>query len=375
MKKLAIIGASYLQMPLVLKAKEMGLETHCFAWEEGAVCKSVADFFYPISILEKENILDICRKIKIDGITSIASDAAVPTICYVASQLGLISNNYEDALVMTDKFEMRNRFIQYKVSCPKFTFASEAFSVEGFRCPLIVKPTDRSGSRGVMKVSDRSQLQDAINRAKKESFSNQAIVEEFISGVEVSVEAISWKGKHYILTITDKVTTGSPCFVELEHHQPSQLSKDIQLKIKDETIKALNAINVKYGASHSEFKITETGEVVVIEVGARMGGDFIGSDLVMLSTGYDFLKGVIEVALNEFNVPILNYKSHSGVYFLSKEAEYIKPYIVNYKLYPQIVKVEITNEELKNITCSADRSGYLIYQSDKKLNFKNGICK
>ena len=91
-KKLAIIGASYLQLPLVKKAKEMGLETICFAWEDGAVCKGLADQFYPFSIIEKERILQKCLEIGIDGITTIASDTAVVTVNYVASRMGLRSN-------------------------------------------------------------------------------------------------------------------------------------------------------------------------------------------------------------------------------------------------------------------------------------------
>lgn len=366
-KKIAIIGASYLQLPLVQKAKEMGLETHCFAWEDGAVCKEFSDCFYPVSILEKEQILEICQQIKVDGITTIASDAAVPTVCFVAEKMGLISNAFKDVAVTIDKYKMRQRFVEYAVSSPRFAIANEKYSIENFRFPLIVKPTDRSGSRGVKKVEKSLDLKEAIERAQVESFTHRTIIEEYISGVEVSVESISWHGEHYILAITDKVTTGEPYFVELEHHQPSMLSADIQECIKNETLKALSALNIKFGASHSEFKITDDGQAYAIEIGARMGGDFIGSDLVKLSTGYDFLKGIIEVALNEFNVPILNCQSHSGIYFLSKETEYVKPYIVNYKLYPQIVKAEITNKELKNITCSAERSGYFIYQDNKKF--------
>ena len=94
MRKIAIIGASYLQLPLVKRAKEMGLYTICFAWAEGAVCKDVADKFYPISIVEKEQILDVCRQEQIDGICTIASDTAAPTVAYVAEQMGLIGNSY-----------------------------------------------------------------------------------------------------------------------------------------------------------------------------------------------------------------------------------------------------------------------------------------
>jgi biotin carboxylase len=351
----------------VRKAKEMGIETHCFAWEDGAVCKELADFFYPVSILEKEKILNICRQIGIDGITSIASDAAVPTMCYISDKLSLIGNSYEDALVATNKYQMRQRFIQNNVSSPKFVVANEGYTVSGFIFPLIVKPTDRSGSRGVKKVENLSDLQGAVQRAKNESFAGQAIIEEYITGDEVSVESISWEGKHYILAITDKVTTGEPYFVELEHHQPSQLSDEVQENIKTETIKALNALNVNYGASHSEFIITQEGKVYAIEVGARMGGDFIGSDLVRLSTGYDFVKAVIDVAFGQFETPQINEKNFSGVYFLCKETEHLMPIIKNKNHLIQIVESEITSNELHNTQCSADRSGYFIYQSNKRL--------
>lgn len=367
MKKIGIIGASYLQLPLVKKAKEMGIETHCFAWEEGAVCKDIADYFYPVSILEKEQILEICKEIQIDGITTIASDAAVPTVCYVAQSMGLITNEYETSQVATNKYLMRRCFSDNGVNSPKFSIVDEKFSDETFRYPLIVKPTDRSGSRGVMKVEEKSDLIGAIQRAQQESFTKQAIVEEYVSGSEVSVESISWEGNHFILAITDKITTGEPYFVELEHHQPSQLSQDIQEKIETETRKALTALRINYGASHAEFKITESGEVFVIEVGARMGGDFIGSDLVKLSTGYDFLEGVINVALGYFRKPVLSEKKYSGVYFLSKETEYIKPLIENKDKYAAIISSEITDEHIHMIESSSDRSGYFIYQSETKM--------
>jgi len=367
MKKLAIIGASYLQIPLVSKAKEMGIETHCFAWEDGAVCKEIADFFYPISIIEKEQILEICQQVHIDGITTIASDAAVPTVCFVAGKMGLTGNGYEDALVATDKYLMRQRFSEFTVSSPRFVIADENYSVKDFRFPVIVKPTDRSGSRGVKKIDNPYDLKDAVTRAQKESFTHQAIIEEYISGKEVSVETISWQGKHTILAITDKVTTEEPYFVELEHHQPSNFPVAIQDKIKSETLKALAALNIQYGASHAEFKITSGGDVFAIEVGARMGGDFIGSHLVALSTGYDFVKGVIDISMGHFEEPVLKNKRYSGVYFLCKETENLLSVIQNAGNYPQIVEAEITDPELHAIQCSADRSGYFIYQAEKRF--------
>ncbi len=368
MKKIAVLGASYLQKPLIDKANARGLETHCFAWDnEDASCKEIAHFFYPISVLEKELILEKCQQINIDGITTIATDICIPTIAYVAEKMKLTSNTVVSSILATNKGEMRRAFERHNVNSPQSITVSnsEELQLQQLTFPLIVKPTDRSGSRGVTKVSNEKELAEAIERGVNESLEKKVVIEEFIDGDEVSVETISWKGKHYILAITDKVTTGVPYFVELEHHQPSALSEEIQHNIAIETIKALNAVQVEYGAGHSEFKINSKGEVYAIEVGSRMGGDFIGSHLVPLSTGYDFLKGVIDVALNQFSEPVFGNKKASGVYFLSKETEHLQSYFASENNFD--VEKQLLKETLLNIKNSNDRSGFLIYQSDTKI--------
>ena len=343
----------------------MGIETICFAWADGAVCKDIADYFYPISVIEKEEILRKCQEIGIDGITTIASDIAVETVNYVASIMKLRSNPDEYSEVTTNKYKMRQCFMENEVPSPKFRLVDNdiKYCIEGFKFPLIVKPTDRSGSRGVEKVLDPIQLEEAIQRAQKESFEHKAIIEEFVAGREISVESISYMGKHHVLQITDKVTTGAPFFVELEHHQPSSLPEGIKARVKNIVLNALDALHIRYGASHSELKITEDGDIRVIEIGARMGGDFIGSNLVQLSTGYDFLKGVIEVALGDFHEPVITEQSYSGVYFLSEETKQLKRVIENWNNYLEIVEAEVTDPKLRHIECSGDRSGYLIYKS------------
>ena len=367
MPTLVIIGASYLQKPLVLKAKVMGLYTICFAWSEGAVCKPFVDEFYPISIVEKEQILDICCKKKIDGICTIASDVAAPTVAYIAEKLGLVGNSYEAAVTANNKFLMRNAFFKAGVQCPKYQIVTSSDNIN-LSCsfPIIVKPTDRSGSLGVAKVERFEDLQIAIETALNNSFIHEAIVEEFIDGKEISVESISYQGMYYPLQITDKVTTGAPHFVELEHHQPANLSRQQYSEIYGLTKKALDALGVTNGASHAEYKITKEGKVYVMEVGARMGGDFIGSDLVKLSTGYDFLNGVINVALGQFEEPVFGSLRHAGVYFLCEETKHLLNTFKEAKL-PQIVRAEINDEVLRPVKCSADRSGYLIYQGNEKL--------
>ena len=368
MKSLAIIGASYLQLPLVKKAKEMGLFTICFAWAEGAVCKDEADEFYPISIVEKEQILSVCQEKQIDGVCTIASDVAAPTVAYIAEKMGLAGNSYEVALRANNKYLMRQSFSMAGVPCPAFRKVTsiDLLDSNNLLFPEIVKPTDRSGSLGVTKVVRLGDLQVAVETALSCSFKHEAIVEEFVEGREISVEFISYQGVHYPLQITDKVTTGSPHFVELEHHQPAELSIEQYAEIYDLTKRALDALGVTNGASHSEYKITEDGRIYVMEIGARMGGDFIGSDLVQLSTGYDFLKGVIDVALGQFEEPAFGVPHYAGVYFLCEETKRLQTIIKEAK-EPQIVRAEITDEALRPVKCSSDRSGYLIYQDNKRL--------
>lgn len=373
MKKIAIIGASYLQLPAVLKAKELGFEVHCFAWEDGAVCASYVDFFYPISILERDKILECCQRIPIDGIVTLASDIAVLTVNYVANKMRLVSNSDAYSLLTTNKYLMRECFTKNLLPSPKYMLVnqSQEYDIDGFKFPVIVKPTDRSGSRGVEKVLNISDLPTAINRAVSLSFSKEAIIEEFIDGREVSVEAISFQGRHYILAVTDKVTTGEPYFVELEHHQPSSLALDIIERIKEIVFQALSSLHIEYGASHTELKISDDEQnIKIIEVGARMGGDFIGSDLVCLSTGYDFLKAAILVAMGIFEEPVVSKHDFSGVYFLSQETLFLKSVIENKNKFPQIVKAEIIDENIRPIACSGDRSGYLIYKSNKRFFVK-----
>ena len=373
MKTIAIIGAGYLQRPLVEKAREMGLRTVCFAWPEGAVCRDLCDRFYPVSIVEKEEILRICQQEQIAGICTIASDVAAPTVAYVANRLGLTGNDYEAALHANNKYLMREALDAAGVPCPQYVCVSEPLAsnlsplASRLSPSLIVKPSDRSGSMAVQKVTDWDQLEEAVRHAQEVSFRHEAMVEEYIEGREISVEMISCRGTHYALQITDKVTTEAPHFVELAHHQPSDLPADMQRHIFDLTRRALDALGLTEGACHAEYKITAEGRIAVMEIGGRMGGDFIGSHLVQLSTGYDFLRGVIEVALGETIHPEPKKLAHSGVYFLSGETPEVLPYIQHADRYPQIVAAEQTDTELRPLTCSGDRSGYFIYRDNQRM--------
>ena len=327
--KLAVIGASHFQLPLIEKAQEMGCEVHAFAWQCGDVGESVADVFHPISIVEVDRIVEECKSIGVDGVCSIASDLATVAINRVADELGLVGNPLECTLLSTDKSRMRRAFSLAGDPSPKSVLvcvegaSREGGSLEsedgavvvcleegqlgsfdplehGLSYPLIVKPIDRSGSRGVTKLEgpgDPITVEQALELAIEQGFSKNAIVEEFVEGEEFSVEGISWEGEHRILAITRKGTSGAPNFIENAHLEPSYLSPQAAANVKSTVMHALDTLGVRFGASHSEVKVADDGSVGIIEIGARMGGDCIGSNLVPLHTGVDYVKAVIDVAL------------------------------------------------------------------------------
>jgi biotin carboxylase len=371
MKKLAIIGASYLQVPLIKKARELGNETHVFAVEEGASGKDLCDYFYPISIIEKEQILEKCEAIQIHGITSISSDLAMPTVNYIANQMNLIGNSIECTFVTTNKYAMRQRLSEHNLPCPRFKkiISLDQWVTDDLIFPLILKPTDRSGSRGVTKIYTGEQIEAALERAMSESFVNEAIIEKFIEGKEISVEMVSWKGTHHFITCTDKVSNGEPYFVEIEQHVPAHLTADLENRIVALVKEALTVLGVVYGASHSEILITEDREIFIVEIGARMGGDNIGSDLVKLFTGYDFVKGVIEIAMGEFTLPQIKQLKHAGIYYLTPKAGRVTGIQNNSSDFREIVcsdvLVKVDDIIEFPVTNSAERSGYIIYASDK----------
>lgn len=367
MKKLAIIGASYLQMPLIMKAKKMGIETHVFAWKCGDPGEEAADYFYPISITEKEDILEKCKQINIDGIISIASDLAMVAVNYVASYMGLVGNSLKATEASTNKHTMRKAFEKNGDPSPKSFLVESSDECKNLDYPVIVKPLDRSGSRGITKLYSSKGLNDAIDRAKDLGFIKKALVEEFAEGQEYSVECISYNGVHHYLTSTKKFTTGAPNFIETGHLEPGHIDG-----VQKVIFHALDSLGVKYGASHSEVKVDDKGNIKIIEIGGRMGGDFIGSDLVRLSTGFDFVEAVIEVALGiEPNV-ILDEKGVAAVRYIFSQDDIDELSIIDSKY---VFKKEVNPITDEKVVDSASRFGYYILRAKKLSEIEDYLPK
>lgn len=366
MSKLAIIGASYLQEPLIQKAKKRGCETHVFAWKVGDIGEKSADYFYPISIVDKEQILEKCEEIGIDGICSIASDLAVVTVNYIAGKMGLVGNSELCTKLSTNKHYMRERFKENGVPSPHSIRVESIDDLNGvtLRYPIIVKPVDRSGSRGVTMLENSDGLSDAIERAKEKGFEKCALVEEFATGEEYSVECISWNGAHTLLSMTKKYTTGAPNFIETGHFEPAPIDEKLLEYIKEVVFHALDSLLIRNGASHSELKISSDGSINLIEIGARMGGDCIGSALVELTTGIDFVDAVIDIALGIRPVIEKTKKAYAGIRFvLSKEDLNCLDLLKHEN--PEILVEEVIHEIKDNkITDSSERCGYFLFSAE-----------
>ncbi|MBP3338713.1 MAG: ATP-grasp domain-containing protein [Lachnospiraceae bacterium] len=369
MKKIVIIGASEFQNPLILKAKEFGYETHVFAWKDGSVGEKTADYFYDISIVNKEEIYEKCVGIQPDAVATIASDLANITVQYLCKKLGLICNSDKCIENSTNKYKMRRALEENGVKVPKYTTIvdiQDKHKIQKFEFPIIIKPTDRSGSRGITKVNNGEELDYGVEKALKYSFEKAAIVEEYITGDEYSCETISWKGEHHILAITKKFTTGSPKFIETAHIEPANLEKCDIDKVKEEVIKALDALDIKYGAAHTEFKISENGEVRIIEIGSRMGGDCIGSHLVGITTGFDYLKMVIDVAMGiepQFDVGCAKRFAAVKFVFEKKDIETLEK--IRKECSEDIIYIsEIERFDNREIVDSGSRYGFYIVKGN-----------
>ncbi len=362
MATIAIIGASIGQLPLCLKAKERKLTTICFAYEKGAVCKDVVDYFFPISIMDKERIVEICRQYNVDGIISNTSEITAQISSYIAQELNLIGTPYEIISYFQDKSHVRIATSNIDGLSQPIFYIYDGKIKDLFPC--VIKPCVGSSKKGVSYVVNHNEFSNALNYALQEC--DDILVEQFVDGNEISVECLSFKADHYILQFTDKDSSGPPHFVELGHHQPSQINKGTKNKLCKIIPQILNSLGYTNGASHIEFKI-KGDDIYLIEVNLRGGGDDISNKLVLLSSGIDYLGSMIDVALGNFKgFDVIHKPLYSGVY-LCKQTSELLPFFLSSVNQKWCIESKVYSTELENSLTNYNRNGYLIYQFDKKI--------
>ena len=373
MKTLAIIGSGFMAKNIGEVSRKKGVKTLCFSNDENAVAKSFVDKFFLISIYEKDKIVEICKEQKVSGVIA-TTEITIAIAAYISDKLGLIGNSY------TNKAVVRNAI--GRLSCinnPKFIECSGTESLpSNFNYPVIVKPTQLGGKRGITVVYRENDLKQALDYANEAiSKRNQKIIiEEFLSGgKEFSVESLSYKGKHFIIQITEKLSSGPPHCVELGHMQPADISEEEVLAVKNAVSAVLSEIGFENGASHTEIKIIDE-KIYLIEVNCRPGGDHIAYPLTDLSTGYSYLGGAIDIALDQFDPKILDKSENNfaGVFFVTNQTRFLSEFFSICEKFPWIYKANKVTDYLSDITHNDGcNTNYFIYYS--KTEFPNELAK
>lgn len=368
MKRLFIIGASILQLPAIKKAKELGYYVGVADYNSAAVGIPYADEYFNVSTNDQEGIYEAAKAFGADGIMTLATDMPMRSVAYACERLGLVGIDYDTAIKATDKAAMIRVFEEKGVACPWYRVVSNPADVfdiaHHITYPCITKPTDSSGSRGIMLAHNPEELVTAVAYSAENGRGGEVIIEEYMQGPEVSVEVIVWQGEVHILQITDKLTTGAPRFVEMGHTQPSRLGAAIQERITDLTRRAVKAIGIENGPAHVEIMVTESGPKMV-ELGARMGGDCITTHLVPLSTGIDMIKATIDICLGQ--TPDIVPKQNRGavIRYLQAPCGFITSIenVETVREMPGVQEIAFTakvGDYAGGIYSSADRIGFVI---------------
>lgn len=380
MKKLAIIGSGRMAWIFGLNAKEMGIETHAFSFDQNSIAATSVTEHHLIDIFDMDGIVNICKGIGIDGVVA-TTELTIPIAAYVADKLGLKGIPYDTSKVIADKYRNRKACKNVEEICqPQFAevLTEDELIKLNFDYPIILKPTSKGGKRGITVVYKQEELLPAFEFAKSFSGKLPVIVEEYIAGgTEYSVESLSYNGKHYVVQVTEKISSGPPHCVELGHHQPAALSPEMRAKVETAIEKGLAAIGVDNSTCHTEIKIVD-GKIYLIEFNARPGGDNIAWPLTELSTGYPYIKGAIKVALGEFegfDKTMVN-PAYAGVYFVVTQSAYLKPLFDVCEQYPWLYKKNFISDELQPLEhndCYGTNS--MMYYSKEGRPDVNGILK
>lgn len=375
-KRLLVLAAGILQVPVIKKAKDMGIYVIAADGDPEAVGLKYADKAIVVNITSEEDVLRVAREERIDGVIHPCSEVSMNVMGRLNDELGLSGITREQAIRATNKHLMREAFEMGGAPSPKSILTENSedawkhlqndFSTDG-----ILKPSRNSGSRGIAKVSrdmDKADFVKAYDIALNESRDKSVLLEQFIEGPEFSIEIIVWNGKVNVLTVTDKKTTGAPHFVELGHNQPSCYSAEEVEILKAAAVSGVKALGVNNCACHAEAKLMD-GKAYLMEIGARLGGDFISTELTHLSTGVDMVAAAIDVALGV--EPDLRVKEEpKGVcirYFCPKPGKLVS--ICNTEILkdPRVYLWEIYHkigDVIPEVTSSLCRSGHVIVTED-----------
>ncbi|MCB9292741.1 MAG: ATP-grasp domain-containing protein [Lewinellaceae bacterium] len=300
-----IFGAGINQLTLIRAARGLGLQSVVLDVGADAPGRALADYFYCVAGDDYETTREIAARHAVSGIVTSQMEKPMRLMARLAAEMGFIFHSPEVTERSLDKWLMKQAFLRAGVPCaagmlirPGEAPAAERITNRGLRFPAILKPRDATSSQGVFKVDAFEDIERYLPVTRSFSRAGQAIVEEFLEGPEYSVESITCRGKTSVVQITEKFVTPFPYTVEMGHLQPAELTDEAEAAVRETVVRAIAAIGIDNSASHAELKLTKNGPRLV-EIGARLGGDFISSYLASTSCGVDMDRAAIQVALGQ----------------------------------------------------------------------------
>lgn len=297
-----------MQLPLIQIAKEMGLKTLVADRNSLAPGMKIADRSAIIDTRDAEKNARFAEKFSRDnglrGVITVGTDMSY-TVAYVAQRLGLPGIRPESAQAATNKSLMRQRLSQRCVSSPLFQLVSSREELQDaagkLGYPLVIKPLQNMGARGVQKIESHDDLDRAFRYASafvRPEEDHHLIVEEFIPGPELSIDAVCFDGRVHFMGIADRIIKHDPYFVEIGHNMPSQLETSQIDDACQTMIQAMDAIGIDYGAAKGDIKISPQGAVVG-EIAARLSGGFMSGYTFPYSSGIQSIKAALQLAIGE----------------------------------------------------------------------------
>lgn len=373
MKKLLVLAAGLLQIPVIKKAQEKGYFVVAADDDPNAPGMALADkAIVPGGLMNEDKMVALAKKEQIDGVIHPCSEVAMNVMGRINDEMHLSGISKELAVRATNKHLMREAFERYGAPSPKSKCFSDVEVAWGSFCTdfqgdAILKPSRNSGSRGIAKISskiDEAEFAKLFERAKEESRDKTVMLEQFIEGPEFSVEIIVWNNQVNVLQVTDKKTTEAPYFVELGHNQPSLFPKHIVEAVKHAAVMGVKALEVNNCACHAEIKVQD-GKAYIMEIGARLGGDFISTELTHLSTGVDMVGAAVDVALGiEPNLNLVAIPKGVAIrYFTPQPGRVVAIENIELLNRPDVYNAEIyvkPGDYVKEVKSSLDRSGHVI---------------
>ncbi|CCZ18438.1 uncharacterized protein BN780_00351 [Clostridium sp. CAG:780] len=305
MKKLMLLGGMRYLVPVIEAAHKLGVYVITCDYLPNNIAHKYSDEYCNVSILEKDKVLEKAKELKIDGILSFACDPGVVTAAYVAEKMGLPSSGpYESVEILQNKGKFRKFLTENNFNVPvakQYTDIETALNdIEMFNWPVIVKPTDSAGSKGVTKVVEKSELRDAINYALKFSHSNEFIIEDFLEkiGDSSDCDSFSVDGELKFVSFSAQKfdeNCENP-YTPAAYTWPASISKEHQEELTNEIQRLLKLLDMKNSIYNIETRECTNGKAYIMECSPRGGGNRL-AEMIRYMTGVDMITNIVKSAL------------------------------------------------------------------------------